>query len=101
AAQIMARPRLHSGESLSGYVVTTGQPLAVEDLVEDTRYDARHKSAAVQLGFHGFLAVPLRANDRVIGVLNVYTTKRRRFQPDEIALLATFGDQASVALEKD
>jgi diguanylate cyclase (GGDEF)-like protein len=101
AAAIMARKRLNLGESLSGHVFASGQALSVEDLVEDTRYDARHKRAAVELGFHGFLAVPLRANDRVFGVLNVYTKKRRRFEADEIALLATFADQASLAIEKD
>jgi diguanylate cyclase (GGDEF)-like protein len=101
AAAVMSRARLHIGESLSGHVFATGQPLAVEDLVEDTRYDARHKHAAVELGFHGYLSVPLRANDRIFGVLNVFTTKRRRFEADEIALLATFADQASLAIEKD
>jgi len=101
AAEIMARVRLHHGESLSGQVLATGQPIAVDDLVHDRRYDARHKRAAVELGFHGFLSVPLRAQERIIGVLNVYTKRRRRFKPDEIALLATFADQASVAIEKD
>lgn len=101
AAELMARVRVHIGESLSGQVLATGQPLAVEDLVEDTRYDAGHKRAALERGFHGFVAVPLRAHDRVIGVLNVYTKRRRRFLPDEIALLMTFADQASLAIEKD
>ena len=101
ATEIMARVRLHHGESLSGQVLATGQPIAVEDLVKDTRYDARHKRAALELGFHGFLSVPLRAHERIIGVLNIYTKRRRRFKPDEIALLATFADQASVAIEKD
>ena len=101
AAEIMARPRLHHGESLSGHVLVTGQPLAVEDMVKDTRYDPRHKRAALELGFHGFLSVPLRAEERIIGVLNVYTKRRRRFKADEIALLATFADQASLAIEKD
>jgi diguanylate cyclase (GGDEF)-like protein len=101
AAEIMARVRLHVGESLSGHVLATGQPVAVEDLVEDTRYDERHKRAAVELGFHGFVGVPLRAHERIIGVLNVYTKRRRRFMPDEIALLAMFADQASLAIEKD
>src|SRR5205823_5276268 len=78
AAEIMARARLHRGESLSGHVLATGEPVAVEDLVEDTRYDARHKRAAVELGFHGFLAVPLRAHDHTIGVLNIYTKRRPR-----------------------
>src|SRR2546423_2408586 len=69
ATELMARLRVHTGESLSGQVLATGQPLAVQDLVEDTRYDAAHKRGAVERGFHGFLGVPLRASDRVIGVL--------------------------------
>ena len=101
AAAVMARARLTGGESLIGAVVTTGQPVAVEDLVEDTRYDLRHKRAAVELGFHGFLGVPLRTHQRIIGVLNVYTKQRRRFREDEIALLASFADHASLAIEKD
>ena len=101
AAQIMSRERLRHGESLSGHVLVTGQALTVEDMVKDTRYDPRHKRAALELGFHGFLSVPLRAEERIIGVLNVYTKRRRRFKPDEMALLATFADQASVAIEKD
>jgi diguanylate cyclase (GGDEF)-like protein len=101
AAEVMARVRLHVGESLSGHVLATGEPVAVEDLAHDTRYDARHRNAAIELGFHGFLAVPLRAHDRIVGVLNVYTKERRRFLPDEVALLATFADQASLAIEKD
>ena len=101
AGEIMARVRLHHGESLSGQVLATGQPIAVEDLLQDTRYDPRHKRAALELGFHGFLSVPLRSHDRIIGVLNVYTKKRRRFKPDEVALLTSFADQASVAIAKD
>jgi diguanylate cyclase (GGDEF)-like protein len=101
ATELMSRVRVHSGESLSGHVLATGQPLVVEDLVEDTRYDAGHKRAALERGFHGFVGVPLRANERIIGVLNVFTKQRRRFEPDEIALLATFADQASLAIEKD
>jgi diguanylate cyclase (GGDEF)-like protein len=100
AAGIMGRERLPVGESLSGQVVASGQPVAVEDVVEDARYDARHRGAAVEHGFHGFLSVPLRAHERIVGVLNVYTTRRRRFLPDEIALLTMFADQASLAIEK-
>ena len=100
AATIMARTRLHVGESLSGHVVASGQPVAVEDVVEDARYDAGHRGAAAEQGFHGFLAVPLRAHDRIVGVLAVYTKRRRRFLSDEIALLTMFADQASLAIEK-
>src|SRR5215831_10086066 len=73
----------------------------VEDPVQDRRYDANHKRAAMEHGFHGFLGMPLRANGEIIGVLNVYTKSRRRFDTDEIALLAAFADHASLAIDRD
>jgi diguanylate cyclase (GGDEF)-like protein len=101
AAALLSRERLKVGESLSGLVVAKGEPVAVEDLVEDTHYDPAHKRGAMALGFHGFLGVPLRANDVIIGVLNVYTKRQRTFPPDEVAVLSAFADQASLAIEKD
>jgi len=101
AAALMSRARLKVGESLSGLVVKRGEHIVVEDLVRDTRYDAAHKRAATALGFHGFLAVPLRANATVIGVLNLYSKQRRRFGEDEVRLAAALADQASLAIEKD
>ena len=101
AATLVARTRIHVGESLSGRVVATGEVVVVEDLVTDTRYDAHHKSAALALGYHGYLGVPLSAHGRIIGALNVYTTKQHRFEPDEIALVESFANQASLAIEQD
>jgi diguanylate cyclase (GGDEF)-like protein len=101
AKPLLSRPRLKMGESLSGLVVAKGAPVAVADLVEDALYDPTHKLGAMSLGFHGFLGVPLRANDAIIGVLNVYTKRRRTFTDDEVAVLSAFADQASLAIEKN
>jgi signal transduction histidine kinase len=100
AASFTTRPRVRRGESLSGIVVATGEPVEVEDLAEDERYDPVHRRAAAEHGFHGFLGVPLRASDRILGALNVFTKVRRRFEADEISLLCAFADQASLAIEK-
>ncbi len=100
AAGVMARPRLKVGESLSGLVVAAGEPLVVEDLAEDTRYDPAHKRGALERGFRGFIGVPLRAHGRAVGTLNVFTTGARHFLPDEVALLSALADQASLAIEK-
>jgi signal transduction histidine kinase/DNA-binding response OmpR family regulator len=100
AAPVMTRPRLRVGESLSGTVVATGEPVVVEDVTEDRRDDDEHRRAAAALGYHGFAAVPLRTADGVIGVLSVYARARRRLLPDEISLLTTFADQASLAVER-
>ena len=101
AAAVMLRTRLKVGESLSGLVVPSNGPVIVEDLMTDTRYDAEHKRGAAELGLHGFLAVPLRVNDTIIGVLNLYSKQRRRFGEDEVRLAGALADQASLAIEKD
>ena len=100
AARVMSRPRIRIGESLSGIVVATGEPVMVEDLREDTRYDADHKAGAIQEGFQGFLGVPLQINGRTIGGLLVFSKNRRRFSPEDVSLLTALGDHASVAIHK-
>lgn len=100
AADLTARPRIGWRESLSGAVVAAGEPVVVEDLAADLRFDPLHEQAAIALGFHGWLGVPLHARDRIVGVLGVYTRSRRRFDTDAVTLLAAFADQASLAIQK-
>ena len=100
AAPLMASPRIKVGESLSGRVVATGQPVVSEDLHEDVRFDPASKRGALQEGFHGFLGVPLRIHDQAIGALNIYTKGHRRFTSDEISLLSALADQASLAIHR-
>ena len=100
AAEVMARARLKVGESLSGQVVASGEPVVVEDLAEDTRHDPAHKRGALERGFRGFIGVPLRLHGRVVGTLNIFTKGARHFLPDEVFLLSALADQASLAIEK-
>ncbi len=100
AVALMPRPRIRVGESLSGRVVATGRPVAVEDLQQDMRFDPASKRGAIEHGYHSSLGVPLRINDQVTGALNVYTKSHRRFTEDEISLLSTLADQASLAIHK-
>ncbi|MBI3326234.1 MAG: GAF domain-containing protein [Nitrospinae bacterium] len=85
---------------LSGLVVAQGEPLAVEDLFEDMRMDSEQKRRVLEQGFHGCLGVPLKAHGHAVGALMVYTERPARFMPDEISLLSTFADQASLAIDK-
>lgn len=101
AAGIVSRIGVEIGGSLSGRAVGRGEVVVVEDLADAAAPDAAHERTATELGFHGFLAVPLRANASVIGVLNLYAKQPRRFGADEVRLAAAFADQASLAIEKD
>lgn len=86
--------RVRPGEGIAGWVAEQGEPLVLQDAVSDRRFtgsDPSLKSA---------LAVPLRADGKVIGVLNVSnTTHRRRFDHGDLELLGSFADMAAVAIE--
>jgi two-component system phosphate regulon sensor histidine kinase PhoR len=100
AAPLVSRGRVKAAESLSGLIVANDAPVLIEDLRVDARSDPAHTRGARDLGFRGFLGVPLRARGRTIGTLNVYAALPRRFLSDEVALVSTLADQASLAIEK-
>ena len=45
------------------------------------------------------LSVPMLVKDRVIGVVNCYTTSRYKFSKSDIDLLSAVANQAAVAIE--
>ena len=100
AAGLMARPRIPVGESLTGRVVATGQPLVLSGIAADDRFAWDEKGVALELGFNSYLGVPLVLEGRVFGALNLYAKGRRHFKPDDVALLAALADQTSQAVHK-
>jgi signal transduction histidine kinase/DNA-binding response OmpR family regulator/putative methionine-R-sulfoxide reductase with GAF domain len=98
AEPLMSQPRLPAGQYLAGRIVSTGQPVVLEDLTADPDLHPEHRRSALRLGYHGFVGVPLRAQGHTLGTLNIYTRRRHRFPSDEVSLLAAFADQASLAL---
>lgn len=87
---------LRVGQSLSGWVAQHGRALAVPDMCRDAR--AEFIELAELHDYHGFLCVPLRHGDEVIGTLEVLTREVRTFTAEEQELMSAFGDQASVAI---
>ncbi len=62
--------RIPLDRGIAGYVAMTGQPIAVSNVQEDTRF---HKDFAKSTGYvpRSILAMPLIFDDRVIGVMEV------------------------------
>jgi diguanylate cyclase (GGDEF)-like protein len=54
---------------------------------------------ALERGYKSFIAVPLIAQDRALGCMNLYLAERHEFDADEIQLLSTFASQAAVSIE--
>ncbi|MEA2683664.1 MAG: hypothetical protein QOK05_1992 [Chloroflexota bacterium] len=83
--------------SLSGEVMRTGLPLVVEDASTSSHAYLPLVSSA-DMGPTIF--VPLRLRGEVLGTLSVANRRGgRAFSADDLALVQTFANQASVALE--
>jgi signal transduction histidine kinase len=81
-------------------IFETGERLVFEDFQNDTTYkhlSARHKIAS--LGFAGAAGFPIKANEKVIGVLHLANKTKRHFAADELQLIESIAQEIGVAAE--
>jgi PAS domain S-box-containing protein len=88
--------RMVSGEGVAGQVWLTGRSLVVDD------YDTwEGRSPTFPLGaFHAVIGIPLSVGSEVVGVLGLgHVDPLRRFSTEELDVLSSFANLASVALQ--
>jgi GAF domain-containing protein len=98
-ADTLVGQRFPSSTGVAGWVLVTGEPLVVDDLTKDTRFS---REAAQSTGYvpRGLMAVPLLAEEKVLGVLEVLDRPQdSAFTLAEMDLLGLFANQAAIALE--
>lgn len=83
---------LELNEGICGWVATNGEALIVEDVTKEPRYLKRAN------GIRSELAVPIKADDEIFGVLNLESHKVAAFKNEEKELLMTVATQLGIAL---
>ena len=95
--QIIDRTRLAVGESIAGYVAKTGEPLIVEDIERDERFQ---RTSQEKYGGASSLCAPLTIKNKVIGVINMANKEGGEiFTENDLRLLTTFASQAAVVVD--
>jgi signal transduction histidine kinase len=89
--------RLSLGEGITGSVAQTGKAILLEDISSDPR--VAHREQVIAEGLRAYICVPLRAKDKVLGVLNVASRMPRKFTTSDMHLLYAIGDQLGIAIE--
>ncbi len=89
--------RLALGEGLAGWVAQHGESLLVPDAWADPRHIRADITAEPE--FRSVLCIPQRANQQVIGVLELFDPAINRFNPAELSLLETLAATAAKAIE--
>lgn len=96
--EIVRQVRFRPGEGLAGRLLFGGKSLKGINLQQDPR--ASQRALAHRYGWHSFMAVALHLHRQPIGVWFLIRRRRQPFTENELTLLSTFADYASVAVER-
>ena len=97
-AYSMNRRKLSVG--ISGKIFETGERLVFEDLPNDLQYKQLSSGNRVSsLEFASTAGFPIRANEKVIGVLHLASKVQRHFAVDELQLMESIAQEIGVAAE--
>jgi signal transduction histidine kinase len=83
--------------SLAGRTIAEGHAVHIADVEADAEYTFRDFTRIT--GARSMLGVPLLRDGRPVGLLSLYRTRMAPFTPRQIDLMATFADQAVIAIE--
>lgn len=90
--EVIRDTELGEGEGIAGWVLTTGQPLLVEDLLAKSPAARRH-------GVRSAVSVPIADDDGTLGVMNVGSRSYpARFTDTHLDTVALLGKQTATAL---
>jgi signal transduction protein with GAF and PtsI domain len=85
------------GEGVVGYVAQQDKPAMILDVLKEPRY--KEKELAKKMGLRSMLSVPMGVKDKVVGVINCYTSYLHQFTKTELDLLTTVANQAAICIE--
>ncbi len=85
------------GEGVVGHVALRNQPIAILNVLKEPLY--KEKDLAKKEGLVSMLSVPMCIKDRVIGVINCYTSYPHSFSKGEEETLTTVANQAATCIE--
>ena len=84
------------GNGVMGMVAKTKEPLNIDNYLDFPEHLPEYESLGPRAG----LAVPMMAGDELLGVLSVCDVQSdRKFDNDDIRLLNTFAQQATIAIQ--
>lgn len=89
---------ISDAHALISYMPNDNRPLAIFDAYDNTRYPELAQ-LTMREGFHSLFCMPLRARERTIGSICLYTLQPHHFDYEEVRLLSTFADEAAIAIE--
>jgi len=90
------KPNLKLNQGITGLVVEEGHPIIVSDVREDPRFF--YRDIAKKLGLVSMLSVPMCFREKVVGVVNVYTSEEHNFSKEEVGIVQALANYAAIVI---
>lgn len=81
-------------------VLQRGEPRVIKDLRMDERYKDTVGTMSTVFKWRSILAIPLKANDRLIGLMYIEHPSHNAFPNPDLDFLSAFAGQAAVAIDR-
>lgn len=81
--------KIRLGQGITGWVALQGEPVLAQDVSQDPRY------LPIRTGVKSEMAVPLRVEGKIIGVLNLDSNRKNAFSPKDLDLLMALANQSA------
>lgn len=95
---VVKSTRMKIDEGIAGRVVSAGKYFFVENIETDVRF--LRPNLEEQYETKSFISVPLRVKNKVIGVLNINSSKNsKQFTQRDVELITLFADNSAITLE--
>lgn len=94
--EYLARGSISREDSI--FKVLRGDPVSIFDATRDPRVD--YHEAIIKEGIKSILAIPIRNQLEIIGVLRLLTAEHHSFTPGEINFAVTVAEEGGMAIQK-
>lgn len=95
--EYIKKPNIKVGESISGCAVKEKKPITVLNVTTAPGY--MYPDLARKEGIVSMLSVPMMIKDKVVGVINSYTSHEHSFSEEEVKILQSVANQAAISIE--
>lgn len=97
--QMRVNLKSKKGDVFDQWIVKAMQPLLVEDVKSDYRFDADRVLPQDSREINSLMSVPLMVGHKALGILRIDSPKENYFTTEDLRFLTTIGDLGAVAIE--
>jgi len=97
--QMQVNLKAKKGDIFDHFVVKTLNPLLVEDVQTDFRFDMDKMDGEDKRPIRSLISTPLIVGEKILGILRVDSAVAHQFTTDDLRFLRTISDLTSIAIE--